>query len=305
MRWRLTEIPESIQDLQQEVRNRALNIAEQLVSQGQDRAKALREAIGRAQSMGKAQDAMDNVPPEREFHVLPSDGQWVLRNEADAKTEYNFESKKQAVEEGVERVEKIKGNLYVHDAQGRFEEIHSYASPEKVGKATEGVTVRLESLEDLYVEQLQDLYSGEEQLIVALERLQNKATNSELKKAFASHLEETREQKQMLEQVFGRLGQQSGKETCEAMAGIIYESEEIIQACADPNTCDAGLIASAQRAEHYEIAGYGSAHAYAEQLGFKEDAKVLETILKQEKSADRKLNKIAEEVINPKAANKK
>jgi ferritin-like metal-binding protein YciE len=304
MRWRLSEIPETIQTLQQDARNYALTMAEQLVKNGQDRVEALREALERAQQMGEAGSAIGNVPPEREFHVVPSDGKWALRGQNKEEAEQTFDKKKQAVEKGVNRAQTIKGNLYVHDAQGRFEEIHSYTEPKTKGEGAQGVRVRLESLEDLYVEQLQDLYSGEQQLIEALQRLQAKAHNKKLKQAFKSHLEETRGHKEKLEEVFGRLGQSAGQEMCEAMAGIIYESEEILDACEDPDTCDAGLIASAQRVEHYEIAGYGSVVTYAKRLGHDEDVKVLEQILDEEKKADEKLTKIAESVINPKAQKK-
>lgn len=284
------------------MRSRALSIAEELVRGGRERAEALRQAIERTQRMGDARDAIGTVPPAREFHVVASKGQWVLRSEAETENEQFFDSKDKAVDKGVNKAKNMQGNLYVHDETGAFDEIHSFAKPNN--EVGEGILVRLNSLEDLYVEQLQDLYSGEEQLIVALERLANKASNSQLKKAFRSHLEETREQKTKLEQVFGRLGERPGKETCEGMAGIIFESEELIQSCDDPDTCDAGLIAIAQRAEHYEIAGYGSAVTYAKRLDHKEDVKVLEKILAQEKKADEKLTEVAEKVVNPKAEKK-
>jgi ferritin-like metal-binding protein YciE len=304
MRWRLNEIPETIQSLQQDARNYALSMAEQFVKNGQNRVEALRQALKRAQEMGNAESAIGKVPPDREFHVVPSDDKWELRRQGKSEAEELFAKKNKAVDDGIEQAKKVKGNLYVHDAQGRFEEIHSYTEPQIKGKGAQGVNVHLETLEDLYAAQLQDLYSGEEQLIKALERLSTKAHNPKLKKAFKSHLEETRGHKEKLEEVFGRLGQSPGQETCEAMAGIISESEEIMQACEDPDTCDAGLIASAQRVEHYEMAGYGSVVAYAERLGEEEDVKVLKFILKEEKAADKKLTKIAEEVINPKAQKK-
>jgi ferritin-like metal-binding protein YciE len=304
MRWRLSEIPETIQNLQQDARNYALTMAEEFVKNGQDRVEALRQALERAQRMGDAGSAMGNVPAEREYHVVPSGNKWALRRQGEDEAEEVFEQKDKAVDKGVNRAKTVKGNLYVHDVQGRFEEIHSYTEPGTKGKGAQGARVRLETLEDLYVEQLQDLYSGEDQLITALERLSTKAHNQELKSAFESHLEETRGHKQKLEEIFGRLGQKPGQETCEAMAGIIYESEEILEACEDPDTCDAGLIASAQRVEHYEIAGYGSVATYAERLGYDEDLKVLNQILKEEKAADKKLTKIAESVINPKSQSK-
>lgn len=164
------------------------------------------------------------------------------------------------------------------------------------------------SLHDLYVHQLKDLYSAEDQLINALPTMAAKARHSQLKQAFESHLEETKRQKERLEQVFNNLDEDPSGKTCQAMKGLIKESNEFITEVenilandAPDAVIDAGLIADAQRVEHYEIAGYGTVCHYAEMLGRTEDLALLQSTLSEEKSADDKLNMIAKQAINPKA----
>jgi ferritin-like metal-binding protein YciE len=165
------------------------------------------------------------------------------------------------------------------------------------------------SLHDLYVHQLKDLYSAEEQLIDALPTMAEKARHPELKRAFEAHLEETRGHRERLEQVFRNLDEDPSGVTCKAMKGLISEAKEFIGQVenmlsedAPDAVIDAGLIADAQRVEHYEIAGYGTVSHYAEMLGRQDDARILQGILDNEKSTDEKLNRIAKETINPEAA---
>ncbi len=160
---------------------------------------------------------------------------------------------------------------------------------------------KLKSLKDLFEHEIKDLYSAETQLSEALPKMAEKASDSKLKKAFESHLEETKKQKERIEKI-GEICNISVKgEKCEAMAGLIKEGEEMLKMDAESDVKDAGLIAAAQRVEHYEMAGYGTAHHYAKRLGLDEVAGLLEETLNEEKAADEKLNKIAIDSVNEKA----
>jgi ferritin-like metal-binding protein YciE len=161
---------------------------------------------------------------------------------------------------------------------------------------------KLDNLEDLLVMQLRDLLSAEEQLIDALPKMAEAANSAALKEAFETHLEETRVQQTRLEEAFELLGQEPSSESCEAMAGLISEGEEIIDMEGDPDVKDAALIAAAQRVEHYEMAGYGCAAAFASKLGKRKIASLLRTTLEEEANADKKLTSIAEKGINAEAA---
>ena len=160
---------------------------------------------------------------------------------------------------------------------------------------------KLKNLEELFHHQLKDLYSAEKQLLEALPKMAKKAQDPKLKQAFELHLEETEEHKARIEQVCEMLGISPGRMKCKAMEGLIEEGEEMIHEDADPEVKDAGLIAEAQRIEHYEISGYGTAHHYAERLGHPEVARILEATLKEEQNTDTKLNKLAKGYINQKA----
>ena len=160
---------------------------------------------------------------------------------------------------------------------------------------------KLKNLEELFHHQLKDLYSAEKQLLEALPKMAKKAQDPKLKAAFEDHLSETEEQKARLEQVCEMIGISPGRMKCKAMEGLIEEGEEMIHEDAEPEVKDAGLIAEAQRIEHYEISGYGTAHHYAERLGLTDVAKILEATLKEEQNADTKLNKLAKGYINQKA----
>ena len=160
---------------------------------------------------------------------------------------------------------------------------------------------KMDSLEALLEHQLQDLYSAEMQIIKALPTMVKKASNDKLKQAFQDHLEETREQQQRVKQACEKLGISPGGEKCKAIAGIIEEAEDFMGKEADQEVMDAGLIANAQRVEHYEIAGYGTACHYAKRLGHEEVYKLLSATLEEEKDADEKLNDLAIERINEKA----
>jgi ferritin-like metal-binding protein YciE len=158
--------------------------------------------------------------------------------------------------------------------------------------------MKLETLNDLYLEQLKDLYSAENQLVVAMPKMEAKATNPQLKAAFKMHLAETEHQLQRLTQIFQELGMDGGGHECKAMKGIIKEGDELMAQDADPDVMDAGLIAAAQRVEHYEISGYGTACTYAKQLGHTKALALLKETINEEKMADEKLSIIAESHVN-------
>lgn len=164
-----------------------------------------------------------------------------------------------------------------------------------------GSTMTLDNLENVLVLQLQDLASAEDQLIEALPDMAEAAHDPELKNAFANHLMETRQQRSRLNEAFRLLGVEPASETCDAMQGLVAEGNEIINLDGDPEVKDAALIAAAQRVEHYEIAGYGCARAFARQLGFHDVAALLQETLDEEAHADKLLTHIAESYVNSEA----
>ena len=163
-------------------------------------------------------------------------------------------------------------------------------------------TLKLDSLRDLLVEELRDLYSAETQLLDALPKIEQAASSNELKSAFSHHLEQTREHVSRLERIFQQLGENPSGETCEAMKGLVKEGELLVKAKGDPDVQDAGLIGAAQRVEHYEIAGYGTARSLARRLGQGQMVETLQQTLNEEAEADKKLTSIAESNVNVAAA---
>lgn len=162
--------------------------------------------------------------------------------------------------------------------------------------------MKLESLRDLLVEQLQDLYDAENRITKALPKMAKAATSPALKAAFEKHLRETEGQVKRLEQVFEALGETAKTKTCKAMQGLIAEGEETINENAEPEVRDAALIASAQRVEHYEMAGYGTVRSYAKLLKEESCVRLLEQTLEEEKATDAALTTLAESSINVEAA---
>jgi len=163
----------------------------------------------------------------------------------------------------------------------------------------------LETLNDLFVYELKDLYSAEHQLIKALPKMVRAADNLQLSNALAAHLTQTAEHARRLEEIFsaGLEGSPRGKK-CAAMEGLLAEGKEVIDENGAPDVKDAALIGAAQRVEHYEIAAYGTARAHAQQLGYANAARLLEQTLHEESSADEKLTQIAEDAVNVSAAQK-
>lgn len=164
--------------------------------------------------------------------------------------------------------------------------------------------MKLDTLQDLFVHELKDLYSAEKQIIKALPKIARAASSSELQHAFEGHLEQTKGQVERLERIFDMLDLDSKSKKCKGMEGLLEEGEELIseKKNIDPTVLDAGLIAAAQRVEHYEIAGYGTARAYAIVLGHDAAAELLQQTLEEEKETDLKLSEIAENMINIEAA---
>ena len=156
----------------------------------------------------------------------------------------------------------------------------------------------LESLQELYLEQLKDLHSAEEQIIEALPKMIEKTTHAELRQGFELHLKQTKEQLRRLDQIGQRAGQKLTGHKCKGMEGLLEEGEEMLKERADSDVLDAALIAAAQRVEHYEMAGYGCARTYARLLGLNDDAKLLQQTLDEEGDTDHLLTDLAERVIN-------
>lgn len=156
----------------------------------------------------------------------------------------------------------------------------------------------LQSLEDLFLHDLKDLYNAEQQVIKALPRMAKKASSPELRRAFEQHLKQTETQVQRLERVFETLDQKAKGKACRGMQGLIEEGKEMMSEDIEDDVLDAALIAAAQKVEHYEISAYGTARTYAAMLGNREAAKLLQQTLDEEGETDKKLTKLAESVVN-------
>jgi len=160
----------------------------------------------------------------------------------------------------------------------------------------------IKTLDDLFNHTLQDIYYAENQITKNLPTMVEKASNPELKSAFQKHLAETQGHVKRLEQVFGMLGKSVKGVTCQAMDGILGEAKEVISDCGDKEVCDAAMLSAAQAVEHYEITRYGTLIAFAEQLGRRDVAQVLQQTLQEEKNTDQTLTRIAEARVNKMAA---
>ena len=162
--------------------------------------------------------------------------------------------------------------------------------------------MKLDTMKKLLVKELADLYDAEQQLVKALPKMVKAADHAELQEAFEQHLEQTKEHVDRLERVFSLISEKPKRITCKGMRGLLEEGEEMIKEDAEPAVRDAGLIAAAQRVEHYEIAGYGCARTYAQMLGEDQSAEILQSTLDEERETDESLTALAERVINVEAA---
>ena len=159
----------------------------------------------------------------------------------------------------------------------------------------------METLEKLYINELRDLYSAENQLLKALPKMAKGASSAELKEAFENHLAETETHVERLEQIFKDLEENPKGKTCHGMKGLIEEGSEILAEEGEESVLDAGIIVAAQKVEHYEMAGYGSVRAFAQLLGQEEAAQLLQTTLDEESKANELLNQLAETTVNAEA----
>jgi ferritin-like metal-binding protein YciE len=160
---------------------------------------------------------------------------------------------------------------------------------------------KVSTLEELFLDEIRDLYDAEKQLVKALPKMAKAATSEDLKEAFTSHLEETQGHVTRLEQVFEEMGQKARAKKCAAMTGLVAEGQELVTSTEESSVRDAGLIAAAQKVEHYEMAGYGSARTHAGLLGQDKAAELLQATLDEEKAADTKLNDLAQTSVNEEA----
>ena len=158
------------------------------------------------------------------------------------------------------------------------------------------------SLKDLFINQIEDLYDAENRLTKALPKMAEAANSPQLRQAIQSHLTETLEHVSRLETIFREINVEPKRETCEAMKGLIAEGEEMIKAKGDPDVKDAALIAAAQRVEHYEMSGYSTARTFAQRLGLTQAANLLQQTLNEEVAADKKLTQVGESAVNKQAA---
>jgi ferritin-like metal-binding protein YciE len=161
--------------------------------------------------------------------------------------------------------------------------------------------MKLDTLEKLYLSELRDLYSAENQLLKALPKMASGASSPELREAFETHLEQTKGHVERLEELFEQRDESPKGKTCRAMKGLIEEGSEILKEEGENSVLDAGMIVAAQKVEHYEIASYGSVRTFANLLGKHEEAKLLQSTLDEESETNELLNQLAETTVNPEA----
>lgn len=159
----------------------------------------------------------------------------------------------------------------------------------------------MQTLEELYISELRDLYSAENQLLKALPKMAKGASSDELKEAFENHLAETETHVERLDRIFKDLEENPKGKTCHAMKGLIEEGSEILEEEGEDSVLDAGIIVAAQKVEHYEMAGYGSVRAFAQLLGQEEATQLLQATLDEESKANELLSQIAEATVNAEA----
>ena len=161
--------------------------------------------------------------------------------------------------------------------------------------------MKLESLHELFMDGLKDMYDAEQQITEALPKMEKAARSAELKDGFRTHLRQTEEHIARLERIFEMMGKKPTKKKCKGMAGLIKEGDEIMKEDANRDVRDAGLIAAAQKVEHYEIAAYGTLRTYAQTMGHVDAARLLQQTLNEEGETDKKLTALAESSVNLKA----
>lgn len=160
----------------------------------------------------------------------------------------------------------------------------------------------IKTLSDLYIESLRDLYSAETQIVEALPKMAKAVQDEELRAGFEEHLKQTQGQIERLDTIFKELDEKPTGHTCQAMKGLLKEGEELMETVKEPTVLSAALIGAAQKVEHYEISGYGTARTFARLLGYEEHADLLQETLDEEAQTDEKLTDLAESMINEEAA---
>ena len=161
--------------------------------------------------------------------------------------------------------------------------------------------MKLNTLQDLYIDELRDLYNAENQLLKALPKMAKGASSSELKEAIEEHLQQTKGHVDRLQQIFDQLDESPKGKTCHAMKGLIEEGSEVLDQAGEESVLDAGIIAAAQKVEHYEMASYGTVRTFADLLNQNDASALLQETLDEESAANEKLNNLAEGIINPEA----
>src|ERR1051325_610520 len=159
-------------------------------------------------------------------------------------------------------------------------------------------TMKMQTLKDLYIDELKDVYDAENQIAKALPKMAKEAGNEELRAAIEQHLDQTQTQIERLEQIFEELGEKAKGTKCEATKGLLEEAKRMMEEAEDEDVRDAAIIGSAQKVEHYEIAAYGTLRTYAELLGFDEQAELIQETLDEEKETDENLTELAVSCIN-------
>jgi ferritin-like metal-binding protein YciE len=161
--------------------------------------------------------------------------------------------------------------------------------------------MKIESMQELFLQQIEDLYDAEKRLVKALPKMAEASTSIILKQTFESHLRQTEGHVSRLENIFRQLNKDAKGQTCDAMKGLVSEAEDMVSHIDESSLRDAGLIAAANRVEHYEMAAYGSARTFATTLGLGQAAALLEQTLQEEKEADQKLTQLAQHMVNDEA----
>jgi ferritin-like metal-binding protein YciE len=161
--------------------------------------------------------------------------------------------------------------------------------------------MQLQTMKDLYLSELRDLYDAEKQIIAGLPKMAQAASSPDLRNAFNEHLQQTQVHVERLDRIFSQMGADPSGRRCTGVAGVFAEGDELMKSKGQPDVCDAGLIAEAQKVEHYEIAGYGTVCAWAKLLGETEAYQILEQTLQEEGQTDKKLTALAERTINKEA----
>ncbi|WP_460451981.1 YciE/YciF ferroxidase family protein [Alsobacter sp. SYSU BS001988] len=164
------------------------------------------------------------------------------------------------------------------------------------------MAAKQKTMDDLFLETLKDIYYAEKQILRNLPKMAKAAKTSELKQAFEQHRDETEHQVERLDQIFEMLGKPARGKTCQAIVGIVEESQEVMEDFKDSDALDAGILAAAQAVEHYEISRYGTLKTWAAQLGMNDAVKLLDETLQEEKKTDALLSKLADQAVNRKAA---